>query len=77
MFPVSVSADGTERRIRIVAGEEGSSMPTGRLPLVALVPCYGVKEAPRVAALDRGAAEFDQLKGTYYYLTLEPGALDG
>lgn len=77
MFPVAVSADATERRIRIVAGEEGSSMPAGRLPLVALVPCYGVKEAPRVAALDRGAVEFDQLKGTYYYLTLEPGALDG
>lgn len=75
---ISVSADATERRVRIVADQAAfGPADGGPLPLVALVPCYGGDEMPRVEALEHGAAEFDQLRGTYYYLTWEPGALHG
>ncbi len=72
-MPVAVSADATRRSVRIVAEAGGTCRPEAGPPLVALVPCYDRGERPRVEPLEGGAAAFDGLRGTYYYLTWEPG----
>jgi hypothetical protein len=70
-IPLLVSVDANERSVR-VGVERGSNTSAGPLPFIALVPCYGDEEMPRLHALDTGSAHFDRLRGTYYYIVCEP-----
>jgi hypothetical protein len=72
-IPVSVSADAAERSVRVAASGEAAGSRDADVGLAALVPCFG-GEQPRVVAFERGAAEFSDLKGMFYYLALERNA---
>jgi hypothetical protein len=76
-MPVAVSANAATRHIRIATDDHEGGAVGGEAPLVALVPCYDRGEPPRVRPLERGAAAFGSLRGTYYYLACEPAAGQG
>lgn len=73
-LPVSVWADSATRSVRVEAGTTSSGTSPQGDPLFAMVPCYG-GDVAHIARLEGGAAEFDQLRSTYYYLTCEPLSL--
>jgi hypothetical protein len=68
---VTVVADATARRIRVLLrGVASGGGAETRLPLVALVPSHG-GDVPRIADLEGGSAEFDELRTMYYFVVCD------